>query len=88
MFVYKAKRNRQHVIKPIKGQDMRCIIPTRDVPIPKIGETRTVTKFLWWPTTIKEELRWMERATIKQEYNPGIGINGVIINWINMEWLD
>lgn len=37
-------------------------------PFPKNGDTREVTKFLWFPKTIDNETRWLERTTWIQEY--------------------
>ena len=65
---------------------MKWITPAKHYN--EIGDIRTVTKFLWLPTAIGKESRWMERATIKQEYKPHIGAGGVRIDWINREWLD
>ena len=31
------------------------------------GETRTITKFLWYPVKIERETRWLETAKIIQE---------------------
>jgi len=35
---------------------------------PSNGETRDVVRFLWLPLKIGKETRWLERATIKQEF--------------------
>lgn len=53
-------------------------------PIPKHSGTRVVTRFLWFPLTIKGETRWLEKVSYRQSYsgscyNPG---------WDGMEWLD
>lgn len=45
-----------------------------DPPGPSVGDTRFVSRFLWWPLELlasrlnKEQVRWLERATIYQEY--------------------
>ena len=36
--------------------------------MPRYGDTRTITVFLWLPITIKYERRWLERAVINQYY--------------------
>lgn len=33
----------------------------------KIGDTRVISKFLFWPKTIGGETRWMENVSIEQE---------------------
>lgn len=44
-----------------------------------IGEYREIEKFLWFPTTINGDTRWMETATIRQKtfvtdsYSPSYG---------------
>lgn len=36
---------------------------------PEPGDTRTVRRFLWWPTLGGwNEVRWLERVTISQEW--------------------
>jgi hypothetical protein len=35
---------------------------------PKGGETKQVTKFLWFPKTIENETRWLQRATYEIQY--------------------
>lgn len=37
----------------------------------KDRECRIITKFLWFPVTIKGETRWLERASIKQKFYIG-----------------
>ncbi len=37
-------------------------------PTPRAGSFRVIKKFLWWPLKIGEETRWLETASIKQEY--------------------
>lgn len=34
---------------------------------PNPGDTRTITKFLIFPTAAGDEMRWLEKATIEQE---------------------
>lgn len=59
---------------------------------PKVGDTRVVTKFLWWPKTIDAVTRWMETASYKQEYQsyslPSEDYPVSRIGWIDMEWTD
>lgn len=52
-------------------------------PSPKRGDTRIITKFLWFPTIIDEELRWMERVKILQQYR-------VLLydKWRNYKWMN
>ena len=42
-------------------------------------DTRIVSKFLWFPTQIGLEVRWLETARIVQKYYLGLG-------WVNEEW--
>ena len=37
---------------------------------PKLGETRILKVFLWFPVYIKREIRWLEQAWIEQELQP------------------
>ena len=37
-------------------------------PEPEVGQVRFVRKFLWWPLKIKNEIRWLEFAYIRQQY--------------------
>ena len=32
-------------------------------PIRRIGDERTITRFLWLPLELNREVRWLERAT-------------------------
>lgn len=36
--------------------------------IPKDGELRIISKFLYYPMCIENEYRWFEKVKIKQEY--------------------
>ena len=35
---------------------------------PKVGDSRIVNRFLFFPKTIGDEKRWLERTDIMQEY--------------------
>lgn len=37
-------------------------------PNPKLDDERTITKFLLFPVCINNEMRWLEKATIKQKF--------------------
>ena len=39
------------------------------IKVAKIGDERVITKFLFFPCRIHGELRWFEKATIRQEYD-------------------
>lgn len=67
----------------------------------KIGERRTIEKFLFFPTRIGNDLRWLEKAKILQETYfcsflmvRSVGDIPVINNpttsfrWANIEWVD
>lgn len=48
---------------------------------------RIVEKFLWFPTTIDGETRWLEKAKIKQQYY--MAMDSVSWSeWINESWVD
>ena len=50
---------------------------------PKDGDTRVVTRFLFLPCRIENESRWLEIASVKQEYVWG-WYEGW---WVNTEWV-
>lgn len=37
--------------------------------VPSIGDERIITRFLFFPCRINGELRWFEKAKIRQEYD-------------------
>ena len=37
-------------------------------PQPKIGDKREVYKFAWFPTLVGDQVVWLERYCIEQEY--------------------
>lgn len=47
------------------------------------GDQRNVRKFLWFPVRIGSEVRWLETATIRQQFevSPGGSV------WINREFV-
>jgi hypothetical protein len=52
--------------------------------LPKDGEKRKKTKFLWFPMTIDDETRWLERTTwIEKYYNLPY-----YWGWRPYEWID
>lgn len=54
------------------------------------GDVRTITKFLLRPRRILAELRWLERATIRQEcVRREIGKGpGWYTAWVDVAWVD
>jgi len=60
----------------------------KDDPIPIEGDNLEVTKFLWFPLTIKKETRWLERATIKLQFykNRSIGGGWGQTGWFYEDW--
>lgn len=55
---------------------------------PETGDTRVISKFLWFPVTIGEETRKWERATILQEYRR-IGFREFVrFTWSNKMFID
>jgi hypothetical protein len=58
-----------------------------------VGEQRVVEKFLWLPTVINSEWRWLEHATIVQEvvlYDVGGSMEWGRFKacWGNKDWAD
>lgn len=51
---------------------------------PQNGDTKIETAFLLLPVTIKDETRWLERATIKYEYSTNPWCPG----WRTVEFID
>jgi len=45
----------------------------------KSGDTRVISRFLFFPRSINGECRWMERASIKQKLER---------NWVDSVWVD
>ena len=56
----------------------------RKFHIPTNKETRVITRFLLFPKQINGEIRWLERASIKQEYSTNYADDG----WHSTEWID
>jgi len=52
------------------------------------GATREKTRFLIIPKMIKNEIRWMERATWKEEYKRRTKEVGVVPRWKARYWID
>lgn len=61
---------------------------------PKVGDTRTVRKFLWWPKRLGNETRWLcfarWRETYKTwySYRPMMGLSkyvpmGQVVGWVD-----
>ena len=50
---------------------------------PRLGESRTMRKFLLFPKTINSETRWLETATWVEMYTPG---DFGIISWTDVRW--
>lgn len=38
-------------------------------PTPKLGDTKTIIKFAWWPTRVEDSLIWLERYEATYEWN-------------------
>lgn len=50
-------------------------------PLPKDGDTREKTKFLWLPKEINQEIRWLEYARWQERYY----YSWEPIKWINQK---
>jgi hypothetical protein len=48
------------------------------------GDTKRVTRFLWWPVTINGETRWLERVTVEYTY----GCYKLWAGWIATQFVD
>lgn len=56
---------------------------------PDIGEKRVVKRFLWWPTCLNDEWRWLERAEIIQQFKRNERwVLGIGWDWMDVEWID
>lgn len=59
---------------------------------PRHGDTRTITKFLWYPLTINGITRWLEVVKIKQWYSgPRHTSNRYVVglcSWLDDSWID
>lgn len=54
--------------------------------MPKIGQKRMIKKFLWRATQIGTEVRWLECATIEQQYVPKA--YKMSSEWENIKFID
>lgn len=52
--------------------------------LPSDGDRRTVERFLWFPKTLENERRWLERARWEERYL--VGSFGRY--WIAKRWLE
>ena len=50
---------------------------------PKSGDKRIVSKFLLFPREINNEVRWLEKVKIEQEYD-----RGCLLGWWDIKWAD
>jgi len=63
-------------------------------PVPKDGEERVVTKFLWLPKTLRlpktldQERRWLERASWLQKALHFTDGYGYYYEWNDVCWAD
>jgi hypothetical protein len=54
-------------------------------PAPSFGDTRVVREFLFLPLTLEGETRWLELASIQQEYVEGnFYMDGE--HWMSVGW--
>jgi hypothetical protein len=49
------------------------------IRLPFSQDTRIITRFALFPIRIQNEIRWLEKVTIKQEYRPDLRMFG----WYN-----
>lgn len=58
-------------------------------PKPSHKESRTITKFLFFPMTIGSETRWLETATWFEVYWKNVGCGEWVHGgWINNDWIN
>jgi hypothetical protein len=60
----------------------------KEKPEPQPGDIRTRTRFLFIPTLINHEWRWLEPATWKERYMSGIGSGIFSVIWHPICWVD
>jgi hypothetical protein len=51
---------------------------------PKCGDTREVTKFLFFPKRMRQEWRWLEKATWTQQYQIFFYEDYNLGKWVDM----
>ena len=60
----------------------------------KLGDERTVRRFLWWSLTLEGETRWLERASIRQVYQKtkywysSLQMSFYRDEWVDVGWAD
>jgi len=54
---------------------------------PVVGDTRTISKFAFLPIRIENEIRWLERVKIKQQYVLGSIKFSAYDYWRNIEFI-
>lgn len=52
-------------------------------PDPRFNDKRIIKRFLWCPLRLEDETRWLEFASIHQEYLASWGGSS---RWENMKW--
>jgi len=73
---------------------MRFIRKEKQVVYPKIGDTKIIKRFLYFPLTLGNETRWWETANIECEYmefvttEPDLMVSGVDYYWIKVKFVD
>jgi len=45
------------------------------------GVEKTTSGFLWFPTRIDNEIRWLEHAHIKKRFS-------LVLGWVSMKFID
>jgi len=56
--------------------------------IPRLGDARVIRRFLWFPLCLRGEERWLEMATICQEYRESWRPSRYFpfLGWVNASW--
>jgi len=60
----------------------------REKSNPDVNEKRAVTRFLWWPTCLNDEWRWLEYAKIIQQFQKYGGFLCLTWGWVDFEWTE
>lgn len=59
----------------------------RFLDVRDVGRTRTIKKFLWFPLSIGNETRWLEKVTY-QEIVELYSREYKIYKWVPQRWVD
>ena len=55
---------------------------------PFIGSKRVITKFLWMPEVVENDFRWLEFATMEQEFMETDIAYQIGVGWVTTKFID